>query len=458
MFKTIAKIWCDWMDYTGCDGFRIDTFKHVPLWVSQDMVTRFRDHAKKPDNKRDFFVLCEVGGGDIEEARYLQYVPSACLLELGERRVALRDLARGIASRASEVLMPPTMIYDRNKAIVVPVVEDKEWLFPVERLVMTIDDHDGLSLDPLARIAHHGTETVLPAVAFLFFGPSIPCLYYGTEQALHGPDEAGEQFLLNFGLYNHSQGGDRYLREAMFGPEHPRQVGTGGRPDLPRKPGRAGQPVGCVFDENLLDEDSSAFVSANSLLDKDLPGFGPGGSVGHHVFDWPGLEKDHEGSPWFLGTAALADMRNHYSVLSTGTIALLPRGRVNGGRFGRDMASTTVAWLRYDANEWAIIVVDLADRVANVPPREIDIELPDSFSNCPDLIWNVQLLRDAVPIKPGTRQALDLWVPTGMHYLPLGPMAAGEIRVYVSGERLPEDAADKRAAEKLTAAEKRAAG
>jgi hypothetical protein len=58
------------------------------------------------------------------------------------------------------------------------------------------------------------------------------------------------QFLPDF-----NSGKDRFLREAMFGPENPRQSG---------RPGLLAGPAG---------------------LDTTLPGFGPFGTTGHHCFN-----------------------------------------------------------------------------------------------------------------------------------------------------------------------------
>jgi hypothetical protein len=75
----------------------------------------------------------------------------------------------------------------------------------------------------------------------------IPCLYYGTEQPLPSGPEAGERtWLPTFGR------DDALLREAMFGPEHPRAAG---------------------------------FAGTQGQIDAALPGFGAFGTAGAHVFD-----------------------------------------------------------------------------------------------------------------------------------------------------------------------------
>src|SRR5207249_3946643 len=107
----------------------------------------------------------------------------------------------------------------------------------------------------------------------------IPCVYYGTEQAFAGPEKAlRNQFLPDYNVGNPPP--DKYLREAMFGPEHPRLSGLAGL-----QAGAAG-------------------------LDANLPGFGPFGTAGRHCFD--------PAAPAYARIAALAAVRAKYQVLRYG--------------------------------------------------------------------------------------------------------------------------------------------
>ena len=105
----------------------------------------------------------------------------SCGCRGSDGRTNLRGAADGNLAQAAAVLAPPEKVgVTTNRGV--PVYH--------ARLVLTIDDHDGLNLDRQVRLAaavRRGTGAVLPAAAFLLFGPSIPCLYYGTEQALRGP-------------------------------------------------------------------------------------------------------------------------------------------------------------------------------------------------------------------------------------------------------------------------------
>lgn len=258
----MVAIWSRWIEKTDCDGFRIDTFKHVPFWVAESFSERIKAGARSGGrSKPDFLVMGEVGGSEEEAASY-QAIPSIDVFELSSRRAALRSLAAGDVSQRAAVLDP-------NRGRSAAAVED------LSRVVMSMDDHDGLGLQRQVRIAaEKGPASVVAAAALLLFTAGVPCLYYGTEQALCGPVGSADpathgDFLAEYGLDlgwagappPRQHGGDRYLREAMFGPQHPRLPGARGRPD----PG--GDP------------------DAPGLFDRDLPGFGPMGTSGYHVFD-----------------------------------------------------------------------------------------------------------------------------------------------------------------------------
>ena len=123
------------------------------------------------------------------------------------------------------------------------------------------------------------------ATASQLFSLGIPCVYYGSEQA--------SQVLrtVSFpsswrGMERRRQGGDRFLREAMFGPSHPRATHDG---DL----------------QTQIDQQ-----------DASLPGFGAFGTSGAHAFD--------AASPAYRRIAALCRARAAQPALRIG------RGNTSG--------------------------------------------------------------------------------------------------------------------------------
>jgi hypothetical protein len=134
---------------------------------------------------------------------------------------------------------------------------------------------------------------------------------YGTEQALGGPESSERRWLPEWG---HA---DRYLREAMFGPRHPRANG------------RAGLVEGA--------------------LDTSLPGFGPFGTAGHHCFD--------ETHPAFRRIRALIATRNAHPVLRHGRQYLRPVS-VFAEDFAAPGAGEILAWSRILDDEEALVVIN----------------------------------------------------------------------------------------------------
>jgi hypothetical protein len=155
-------------------------------------------------------------------------------------------------------------------------------------------------------------------VALQLFSLGIPCIYYGTEQALAGPEKPlRDQFLPDYNVGNPPP--DKYLRETMFGPEHP------------LKKGRAG------------------FDSGGAILDPNLPGFGPFGTAGRHCFD-----PKH---PAYVRIAALNAVRDRFPVLRSGRQYQRPTSNFQAS-FGLPGAGEIIAWSRILDDEEALCVVN----------------------------------------------------------------------------------------------------
>ena len=141
------------------------------------------------------------------------------------------------------------------------------------------------------------------------FTLGIPCIYYGTEQAFAGPEPPERKWLPDW------KRSDRYLREAMFGPEHPRGSGTDGL----------------------------------HTLDVNLPGFGPFGTAGQHCFD-----RNH---PVYRRIAAAASIRKKYPALRSGRQYLRRTSFLNKP-FDFHSPGEIIAWSRILADEELLCVVN----------------------------------------------------------------------------------------------------
>jgi len=192
------------------------------------------------------------------------------------------------------------------------------------RHVSILDDHDHVFGDKLrfstdaAYDPNVASHQVAAGVILQLFTLGIPCIYYGTEQGLAGPEASERMWLPDWGR------SDRYLREAMFGPAHPRKHG---------RDGLAPPPDG---------------------LDTSLPGFGPFGTAGRHCFN--------EANQIYLRIAAACEARQRFPVLRCGRQYLRPIAESGAENFRDAGAGDLAAWSRILDDEEALCVVNANGR------------------------------------------------------------------------------------------------
>jgi len=392
VLQALIDIWRYWMALTDCDGFRIDTFKHFRVDEGRRFCAAMREYAGEL-GKDNFLLVAEIGGGDTVAERYLDRIGRnlSAVLEVGELRGKLRDVAAE-TGRLVDLLgafelgkpAPPSTCSECPDT----TVGTHRALGDV--IVYSIDDHDNLNLwpAPKLRFASEHRRQVVVAVALLLFTIGIPSLYYGTEQELAGPEDEERQWLPEWGGSN----GDRYLREAMFGPDHPRRAGRAGLPEQP-----------CSFDD-------------------DLPGFGAFGTTGHHVFD--------TANPTFLRVRHLLATRRQQRVLRRGR-QYARQIRVGDGPFVYAETGGLIAWSRILGS-----CEDLC--VANCDPvqsRDADV-IVDAGLNGASGGW-LEVVADTVgvdPCMPPSAQPLGSQIevgraPDGTVYVPIRGLGPGEVRV-----------------------------
>jgi glycosidase len=254
-----------WIALTDCDGFRIDTLKHVSLEEARNFCGSIKEFAANI-GKQDFFLIGEIAGGDFNQDRYLDVLDRNlnAALDIGEMRLSLNGVAKGLQHPGTYFggFDPGGARMGSHRQV-------------GERHVSVLDDHDHVFGEKIRFSSEAGSDhQVAAGVALQLFTLGIPCLYYGTEQALAGPEPGERRWLPDW------KRSDRYLREALFGPQHPRRKG---------REGLAGNPAG---------------------LADDLPGFGPFGTAGQHCFD------AHHGT--YRRIAAMNALRAAYPALRQG--------------------------------------------------------------------------------------------------------------------------------------------
>ncbi len=186
------------------DGFRIDTLKYIEREFAQAFGNAMREYALSI-GKKNFFTFGEVFDSEAKIAEFIGRntrdagdavgVDAALDFPLFFR---LPSVAKGFA--------PPTDVIDvyrQRRAVERDVLSSHG---EAGRYFVTfLDNHDMRQ-----RFRFAGTDgpdtfdpQVILAIALLFSLQGVPCLYYGTEQALHGHGNS-----------------DQCVREALWGKAH----------------------------------------------------------------------------------------------------------------------------------------------------------------------------------------------------------------------------------------------
>jgi glycosidase len=306
MLADLVKVYQYWIALTDCDGFRIDTLKHVAVPEARNFCGAIKEFAASI-GKNDFFLVGEVAGGSFTQDVFFDALVRNinAVLDIGEARLSLTAIGKGFAHPHDYFgtfnELDPGFGSHRNVG---------------SRHVSILNDHDHVFGDKV-RFTPDLTfdHQIVAPIAVQLFTLGIPCIYYGSEQAFSLPEPSVTQQLPNV---NGRDFADRYLREAMFGPEHPRRAGRAGLPQAP-----AG-------------------------LDPAVPGFGPFATSGHHCFD--------ETHPAFVRLAALNGVRQRFPVLRFGRQYLRPHD-IGGHRFVPGGGSL-IGWSRILGGIEALVLVN----------------------------------------------------------------------------------------------------
>ena len=307
VLSDLARCYKYWIALTDCDGFRIDTLKHVSLEEGRNFCGAIKEFAANL-GKADFFLVGEVAGGDYAQDRYLDVLAQNlnAALDIGQMRLSLNGVAKGLQSPATYFsgFDPGDAVMGSHRNL-------------GSRHVSILDDHDHVFGQKIRFSSEAASDyQVAAGVALQLFSLGIPCIYYGTEQAFAGPEPSERHWLPAWKGGEHA---DRYLREAMFGPEHPRREGRDGLSQPPEG------------------------------LDISLPGFGPFGTAGQHCFD--------EQHPAYLRIAAMADLRKSFPVLRYGRQYPRPISFL-GLPFAGYGPGELIAWSRILDDEEALCILN----------------------------------------------------------------------------------------------------
>jgi glycosidase len=380
----VVRCFKHWIALTDCDGFRLDTLKHVSEEQGRNFCGAIKEFAQNL-GKADFFLVGEVAGSDNDAQRYRDVLGRNldATLDIGGSRLMLHAVAKGLAA--------PTDYFD--------VVAAWDPTFGSHRNagamhVSILDDHDHVSGDKVRFSSDAASNhQVVAGVAIQLFGLGIPCVYYGTEQSFAGPEKSlRDLFLPDYNRGNPPP--DKYLREAMFGPDHPRASGAAGR-----QAGAAG-------------------------LDTALPGFGPFGTTGHHVFD--------PASPAYVRIAALIAARKAFPVLRYGRQYLRQISNF-GAPFAFPPGGELIAWSRVLDDEEALCVVNGHGTDARGGQVLVDAGLNREATSGFEVVANSAQSASpggSVPHPVGQRLPVRFRGPTA--FVEIEPLAPSEVLILVN--------------------------
>lgn len=173
VLAAMVEIWSWWMEQTGCDGFRVDTVKHVDMRFWHAWLKAMRRHAlllRKPD----FFIFGEVFSADDEKCA--SYTLPDDEGHAGFDAVFNFSLATAVRD-----------VFARGKSVhhIIASVQNLDFYAEHARgsLLNFVDNHDK---SRFLALAENDTSALVRALGFLYAMPGIPVLYYGTEQAFAG--------------------------------------------------------------------------------------------------------------------------------------------------------------------------------------------------------------------------------------------------------------------------------
>ena len=183
------------------DGFRIDTLKYIEPGFAQVFGNAMREYASSI-GKKNFFTFGEVYDNEEQIARFIGRHASEAGDLVGVDAALDFPLFFRLPAMAKGQLAPSEVIemFEHRKEVERDVISSHG---EASRFFVTfLDNHDQHSrfyFSPVEDPMRFADQLTL-GVGCLFALQGIPCLYYGTEQGLHG-----------------SGGEDAAVREALWG-------------------------------------------------------------------------------------------------------------------------------------------------------------------------------------------------------------------------------------------------
>ena len=193
--KALCKVYKYWIAETDCDGFRIDTVKHMDKGAVRYFTSVIHEFAQSI-GKDNFYLVGEITGPLSYAYHIMQVTGINAAIGLADVQGKMEATVKGECS--------PNEYFSLFRNSLLVDKESHTWFR--DKVLTMFDDHDKVRQRPVKSrfCAFEDQSIVAPlvfnALALNLTTLGIPCIYYGSEQAADG--EGGD---------------DRYIREAMFG-------------------------------------------------------------------------------------------------------------------------------------------------------------------------------------------------------------------------------------------------
>lgn len=201
--SSLIDVYRYWIAVSDCDGFRIDTVKHISWEGSRNFCGAIKEYAETV-GKNNFLLLGEVTGGEAMAKDYLEIFGRNidAVLDIGGPAALLAGMVKGVSN--------PNAFFDQFRGHDILGSHRSTGRYHVS----VLDDHDMVGRTK-ARFAAENRipavyQQVAHAVGTQLTTLGMPCIYYGTEQAFDGT-ERRQDAALDAGFE------DRFIRESMFG-------------------------------------------------------------------------------------------------------------------------------------------------------------------------------------------------------------------------------------------------
>jgi glycosidase len=205
----MARIYENWIEQAGFDGFRVDSARHVEMGFWQEWCPAIHAFAGA-HGKPNFLLFGEVlVGSDVKCGSYTGTMGGGSFKFDSMLDYPLYFKSRGVFATGNG---NTRQIQDHYAA----VAKDYD-AAARHQLVTFLDNHDQprfLSPD----CANNSLARLEVALVFLYTSPGVPCLYYGTEQAFNGRTDPYDREDMFAGKFENgpSQGDNFNMTHPLF--------------------------------------------------------------------------------------------------------------------------------------------------------------------------------------------------------------------------------------------------